>query len=474
VVVHGNLYDFAPVFASYDNCEMMPPRPREPDLMVMVLSACNNTERREKVRAMMQQAKFTNYKFLLGKCTGSDEEHGDLVHANITDTYKTSSQKLLLGMTAMLQRWGFEWLMKVDDDALIHFTPLLEGLSRMPRMLCARNDSGGDGGGSELPLWWGGFRMGAPMTEQGNPNQVDRAAVAPYLVHGQWPMYSWGSGHVMNRAGVQQIVQAKARWMGFAEASGVWMEDVAFGMWFESLQMSCRILDKTFTQYCGGENAITVVDGLVRRADPSRNTSRSCKVPAWVEQETQALDTLGSVVCGTTAEAANADGPSGSSNGAFGQQLRELSLMYGLNLRDIEKAKLLPTTVAFPGGGQTSSISGRVGITRAFVSCGNHTGSHTAPTCGECTSTQGTVRTNCGSVHGGQTCPKALAYCNEDNGWCGNSDEHRKIWRWTTGAFDYSPNRREHIAWCDGDCMWDNGRCGEVTADAITTAAPTT
>jgi hypothetical protein len=108
--------------------------------------------------------------------------------------------------------------------------------------------------------------------------------------------------------------------MGFAEASGVWMEDVAFGMWFESLQMSCRIIDKTFTQNCGGENTITVVDGLVRRADPSS----ICKVPAWIERDTQAIDMLGSVVCGTTAEAANADGTSGSSNGAFGQQLRDI------------------------------------------------------------------------------------------------------------------------------------------------------
>jgi hypothetical protein len=103
---------------------------QSPGLMVMVFSGCKNTERREIVRAMMQQAKFTNYRFLLGNCTGSDEEHGDLVHVNITDTYKTSSQKLLLGMTAMLQGWGFEWVMKVDDDAQIHFTPLLEGLSR--------------------------------------------------------------------------------------------------------------------------------------------------------------------------------------------------------------------------------------------------------------------------------------------------------------------------------------------------------
>jgi hypothetical protein len=306
---------------------------QSPGLMVMVFSGCKNTERREIVRAMMQQAKFTNYRFLLGNCTGSDEEHGDLVHVNITDTYKTSSQKLLLGMTAMLQGWGFEWLMKVDDDALIHFTPLLEGLSRMPRMLCARNDSGADGGGSELPLWWGGFRMGPPEVTRNGKNRVDQVAVAPHLVHGQWPMFSWGSGHAMNRAGVQQIVQAKARWMGFAEASGVWMEDVMFGMWFESLQMSCRIIDKTFTQYCGGENTITVVDGLVRRADPSS----SCKVPAWVAQVTQAIDMLGSVVCGTTAEAA--DGPSGSSSSAFGQQLMDIMVIEKAKLQVIEKAE---------------------------------------------------------------------------------------------------------------------------------------
>jgi hypothetical protein len=142
---------------------------------------------------------------------------------------------------------------------------------------------------------------------------------------------------------VQQIVQAKAHWMGFAEASGVWMEDVAFGMWFESLQMSCRIIDKTFTQHCGGENTITVVDGLVRRAD----RYSTCKVPAWIERDTQAIDMLGSVVCGTTAEAANADGPSGiSSNGAFGQQLRgtekaKLQVIEKAKLQVIEKAKSL-------------------------------------------------------------------------------------------------------------------------------------
>jgi hypothetical protein len=40
----------------------------------------------------------------------------------------------------------------------------------------------------------------------------------------------------------------------------------------------------------------------------------------------------------------------------------------------------------------------------------------------------------CGPMHDGQTCPKAQVYCNEVNGWCGNSDMHRQG---STGAFDF-------------------------------------
>jgi hypothetical protein len=103
------------------------------------------------------------------------------------------------------------------------------------------------------------------------------------------------------------------------------------------------------------------------------------------------------------------------------------------------------------------SLTIAIGITRAFVSCGNHT----APTCRECT--QEIERENCGSVHGGQTCPKALIYCSEWSGWCGNSDAHK---HGSTGAFDYSPDRREVVARCgNGDCMWDGGACVAENGD---------
>jgi hypothetical protein len=84
--------------------------------------------------------------------------------------------------------------------------------------------------------------------------------------------------------------------MGFAEMSGVWMEDVAFGMWFESLKMSCRILDREFTQYCGVDTAIATVDGLAV-------ASETCVAPSWLHFAELGLDKLSTVECGTTAEA---------------------------------------------------------------------------------------------------------------------------------------------------------------------------
>jgi hypothetical protein len=304
---------FATALEKYDGCSLLPPRSdRRPQLLVMVLSACNNVERRGLVRAMMQREKFTNYKFLLGNCTGSDEEHGDLVHANLTDTYHTSSAKLLLGMEVMLRRWDFEWLMKIDDDVLVRFTPLLQGLTRMPRVLC--RDDGATSVDVELPLWWAAFRRGAPSFHVGGRNAVNFTAVQPHLVNGQWPLFGFGSGHVLNRGAVHQIVQAKEHWMEFAERSGVWMEDVAFGIWFDSLKQSCRIHDPEFTQYCAGENSniITEVDGLVR------NPADDCVVPHWVLNKPSYREImfgtqkgrdpavpkgLGPVICGTTAEA---------------------------------------------------------------------------------------------------------------------------------------------------------------------------
>ena len=297
----SHLFNFTTALEKYDGCSLMPSRPdRQPSLMVMVLSACGNVGRRGLVRTMMKRAEFTNYKFLLGNCTGADEERGDLVHVNTTDTYYTSSTKMMLGMEVMLQRrdFDFEWLMKMDDDVLVQFTPLLQGLALMPRLLC-RNDGGTGGSGigsSELPLWWGAFRRGYPYG--GGRNAVNVTTVQPHLVDGQWRLYGFGSGHVMNRAAVQQIVQAKDQWAGFAERSGIWMEDVAFGVWFDSLEQSCRLHDPEFTQYCGDENVIAEVDGLVR------NPADYCAIPSWTDKKHGDVPSeLGTVICGTTSEA---------------------------------------------------------------------------------------------------------------------------------------------------------------------------
>jgi hypothetical protein len=99
-----------------------------------------------------------------------------------------------------------------------------------------------------------------------------------------YPSFGHGVGHVMNRAGVEAIVRAQSH-NDWTKNSGVWMEDVAFGMWFEALAKhrgGCRIHDSRFVtamvgeQSCGG---ICTLDGLqyglnsYRKPCGSTNTS---------------------------------------------------------------------------------------------------------------------------------------------------------------------------------------------------------
>jgi hypothetical protein len=180
--------------SAYGQCSVVP-TDGQPKVLVLVLSGCNNTQRRGWVREMMQQANTSaaiSYKFLLGSCTAETREEGrkhggDMLHVDITDTYEVSSKKMLLGLDASLHadfRW--HWLMKVDDDVSIRFPQLMDGISRIPVVRCSNGD-----GVSEVPMWWSSFNVRKQpffRDEQGTirPNKtnswwVDRMLVTPYL-----------------------------------------------------------------------------------------------------------------------------------------------------------------------------------------------------------------------------------------------------------------------------------------------------
>lgn len=231
-----------------------------PDLMILVLSAPDNRERRNLVRkiwtrsaaATCRQAGFSCVvRFFIG-CSGCSPdlpthmgkrlrvcpgvtstlakllaaEHNDnqdLLVVDHHDTYKNSSGKFLVLLREIRRQFtaGAPMIAKVDDDVVVDMVGLMEHLLEdNPMMVPLLAHETWSTDFSTPPLWWGSMRTGSVL-RRGRLG-IDRTKVFRTV----WPLFVRGTGWMMNGAMVRALADLEPDL-----SRNVWMEDTAFGMW---------------------------------------------------------------------------------------------------------------------------------------------------------------------------------------------------------------------------------------------------
>ena len=204
-------------------------------LLVLVLSAPNNKERRDIIRyswknSYTEQGKQFLTKFVVGTYKLRVEEiasidaemkqHNDmLLLADHHESYTNLTRKVLQAFVWADQNVDFSYLLKTDDDSFLK-------LDAIESELKART--------SPLPLYWGFVVKGNSPTKKGRWKELNWKLGRHYLP------YVAGGGYILSRDLVHLIVRN-------ADAVTLYKnEDVSVGVWVAPFKLE-RKGDKRFS-----------------------------------------------------------------------------------------------------------------------------------------------------------------------------------------------------------------------------------
>ena len=165
---------------------------KETFLLVMVLTAPKNQERRDIIRKTWANIhknlrdQFLLY-FVLGNSELNDEtldlindekaKHKDILALPMIDSYQTLTSKVLASFVQLSRNVKFEYLLKVDDDSYV----------QLPKMLEELKNSNFD-----KSLYWGFFDGRAPVFLKG------KWAEKEYHLCDKYIPYALGGGYVLS------------------------------------------------------------------------------------------------------------------------------------------------------------------------------------------------------------------------------------------------------------------------------------
>ena len=204
-------------------------------LLVLVLSAPNNKERRDIIRyswknSYTEQGKQFLTKFVVGTYKLRVEEiasidaemkqHNDmLLLTDHLESYTNLTRKVLQAFVWADQNVDFSYLLKTDDDSFLK-------LDTIESELKART--------SPKPLYWGSVVIGNPPTKKGQWKELNWKLGRHYLP------YVAGGGYILSRDLVHLIVRN-------ADAVTLYKnEDVSVGVWVAPFKLE-RKGDKRFS-----------------------------------------------------------------------------------------------------------------------------------------------------------------------------------------------------------------------------------
>ena len=165
---------------------------KETFLLVMVLTAPKNQERRDIIRKTWANIhknlrdQFLLY-FVLGNSELSDEtldsindekaKHKDILALPMIDSYQTLTSKVLASYVQLSRNVKFEYLLKVDDSSYVQIPKMLKELKK--------SDIG-------KSLYWGFFDGRAPVFLKG------KWAEKEYHLCDKYIPYALGGGYVLS------------------------------------------------------------------------------------------------------------------------------------------------------------------------------------------------------------------------------------------------------------------------------------
>ena len=168
----------------------------------------------------------------------------------IYEDYKNSTLKMAYWLGNENNQCDFT--VKLDDDAMIADFDLLHCL--LLRI---------DYFNYNVPYWVGNFRghWRPHRPDKNNPEKKSKWECDTNCYKGRiYPPFTSGIGWVMNNKAIQQL---KTLYLNNELYYGVWMEDVAFGIWFDNLNVNfCRFTYQAGFVSWGTNRAIIMGHGL--------------------------------------------------------------------------------------------------------------------------------------------------------------------------------------------------------------------
>jgi galactosylxylosylprotein 3-beta-galactosyltransferase len=163
--------------------------PKEPrfKLLVLVISAVKNQNRRDAIRETWAQAKDdVEVRFVSSQDKFLNAEklvHNDILEVDVTDEYRLLSLKLLKAFDNV-RSLNFEYLLKCDDDSFVDIPKIINELNFAPKN----------------KFYWGYFDGNAHIKRAGKWKETDWILCDKYLP------YALGGGYVLSKDLVMYIV----------------------------------------------------------------------------------------------------------------------------------------------------------------------------------------------------------------------------------------------------------------------------
>lgn len=163
--------------------------PKEPrfKLLVLVISAVKNQNRRDAIRETWAQAKNdVEIQFVSSQDTFLNAEklvYNDILEVDVADEYRLLSLKLLKAFDSV-HSLNFEYLLKCDDDTFVDIPKIINELKLAPKN----------------KFYWGYFDGNAHIKRAGKWKETDWILCDKYLP------YALGGGYVLSKDLVMYIV----------------------------------------------------------------------------------------------------------------------------------------------------------------------------------------------------------------------------------------------------------------------------
>ncbi|XP_066155454.1 beta-1,3-galactosyltransferase 6 [Euwallacea fornicatus] len=254
---------------------------KNPELIILIVSAPNNLERRNVIRrtwlklgrksAIPAGYKFKHY-FVIGSLNLSTDQvlhmsaeqssFADILILPINDSYENLTEKVLKSFTWLDEQFnyglGYKYALKCDDDSFINLPELLKEIPKMENMLANSNlqfplnlppeklnhficvnvqsnvKTNKENFTANMSLYWGYFHGNAKIKTSGKWKETD------WITCDRYAPYALGGGYILSKPLVSFIAKNTDYLRTFKS------EDISVGLWLSPVTDVIRIHDIRF------------------------------------------------------------------------------------------------------------------------------------------------------------------------------------------------------------------------------------